>query len=98
MSKKMILIEGDANDGDYIEKCSEIEQENFDIIFPLFEKIKANNGKWETHDGGEDPYDMYGLTDEQNDILCGLIPRGEYGIHSIVHIKVLEVVSIERFV
>jgi hypothetical protein len=98
MSKKMILIKGDTNDGDYIEKCSEIEQEKLDIIFPLFEKIKENDGRWETHDDGEDPCDMYGLTDEQNDILGNLVPYGEYGIHSIVHIKVLEVISIERFV
>ena len=39
---KMIIIEGDANDGDYIERSNIIEQKDLDIILPLFERIKKN--------------------------------------------------------
>lgn len=98
MSTKMIIIKGDANDADYIEKITEITQNELDIIFPLFEEIRKNNGRWETYDGGKSPYRMYNLTDEQRDIFCGLVPHGEHGIHNIVHIKIIEVTSIERFV
>ena len=92
---KMIIIEGDANDGDYIERSNIIEQKDLDIILPLFERIKKNNGIWESYDGGKDPYKMYNVTDEERDIFCGLTPKGEYGISCITSIKILEVFSIE---
>lgn len=105
--KKYIEIICDTNDADYITKKSLINDEGLELIQPLINKIK--NVKGHNFPNFEDEkddliklYPDYFTLDEDGDLIpktksselfLYLIPKGEYGVHTIKSIIILEVIN-----
>ena len=97
---KYIIIEADTNNGDYVTECSLINDNEIELLKPIVEAIKnIDNDNWET---GEcccehDPYGLYVetkiLTEEQVDWFQQFVPYGEYGIHTIESILIMEFIE-----
>jgi hypothetical protein len=113
---KKIVIVADTNDGDYVSKISNIDDETLELIKPLIEKIKklepyigekpdywqckhSNNfptGDCCREDLGEKTiYELYGDTDIVHIFEDEFVPHGEYGIHTIKSVTILEVINEE---
>lgn len=90
-----ILVKADPNDADYISKLNDITGEELeDIVLPVIEKIKLQGQRhnWCTSEYTSEGYPrkMYNLTDVQDEIMCEIVPYGEYGIHTIESILIFE--------
>lgn len=104
-SKLFITVKSDTNDADYVEKTSEISEEELAKIKPLIEKIKEyskanpdkNNfpwGYWSYPKMG-DARDIYDIDDDLEEIIDNIMPSdpADVGTHSIKSIIVRCVVS-----
>ncbi len=96
--KKYIIIKADTNDADYVTKERLINDEQLEEIKPAIEAVKNSKQRhnWGTGDGCnsyESPEAQYVdtgiITEDQMDALSFYLPTGEYGIHTIVSIKIL---------
>jgi len=90
--KKYIIIEADTNDGDYVSKKEEITDDEIESIQPIIEGLKKNHGDFTTRDQGRSGYEQFGHL-ECFDTFIHFVPSGEYGIHTIESIEILEVVN-----
>lgn len=101
-SKKYLLVTADTNDADYVTDVTEINNEDLirvKKIFSMLPKKKRHN--WPDHDDYQkgNIFDKYKkLTEEDFDFINGYIPHGEYGIHTIESVRVLEVISDETII
>ena len=94
--KKYIFIKADTNDGDYISKLTEIKNwDEFQQFLPLIATIKncKKSHNWETGDNSDtelnEQYPEFDLNLLEN--FDYYVPSGEYGVHTIEEIKILEV-------
>lgn len=100
--KKYIIIKADTNDGDYITNQSIITDEKIEQLKTALSKIKDSNYSlsWGTGDMLEednDPNILYPeLTPAEFNLIENYIPHGEYGIHTIESIDILEVINEEK--
>ncbi len=108
MSKYLLIIKGDTNDADYVTEESELTLAELEELKPVIERIKerlrlekkdwnkysTNWGTSDYCDKDESPEALYVdtglLTQEQVWQFADYVP---YGIHSIVSIRLLEVVQ-----
>ena len=84
-----IFIEGDINDGDYVNNTNVLELEDFEHVLPILKKILASEGNEWGHNWQDSFYLEY-LTEEEADLLFELylIPSGENDeVHTITEIK-----------
>jgi hypothetical protein len=93
---KYIHIEADTNDGDYVAKLKRITEEEIVRFRPIIKEIVENDGKYETGDIGNSAEELYGGFEYFDDFRC-FVPYGEYGVHTIEQIKILEVINVEYF-
>lgn len=97
MTVKFLLeVAGDANDGDYVRKLTELQEVQLPLLHKLVAALKAESGNWpssEYADGWvEDIYAKY-FTEDELDKVQDWIPYGEYGIHTVENITVYEFVG-----
>lgn len=113
-TKLYIVVKADMNDGDYIEECSEISREELDKIRPLLAAINDFRpyqvGRCTHHHnfctgealrddlGEKTPEELYPDYLDELEIFSEYVPHGEYGIHTIKSVKVLEVINEEKFI
>ena len=98
--RKYIIIEGDTNDGDYVTERNVITDEQIEKISIAFSKLQGRTN-WYTGDmvnekrGNFSPEVMYKdiLSPEEIELIDNFTPRGEYGIHSIESVDILEVAN-----
>ena len=101
--KKYLVIIADYNDGDCISSKKEISDKKLLELEPVFKVLKAQqeltSHNWETDECSDKctPKKLYiktgKLTEEQVDLLDEYLPSGEYGIHTIQSIELIEVVN-----
>jgi hypothetical protein len=108
--KKVVIIEADTNDGDYItrnielnntRKCSgKFTEELIHKVCGALKDPRYRN--WVTteyiSDNEQEPKEMYKnkLTQDEIEIFNGEVPFGEHGIHTIVSVRILEITSDEE--
>lgn len=103
MSKEQfIVIEADTNDGDYITNQCSITEEELATIMPVIAeitKLKAKGGNtWDTREWESEevrPEAVYAevLTQKQISIFNDYVPYGEFGVHSIERITIIEEIA-----
>ena len=85
MSKFILTIVGDTNDGDYVTENTTVTKEQIDSLSPMIEAIKSskevNNFDTNEYQNG-DAYKVYGEIDGYA-YFSNLVPYGEHGIHTI---------------
>ena len=96
--KKYIIVEGDANDGDYITSKSIITDDKIEKLKVALSKIGSGRIPWTTGDqayGNKSPEVVYKdiLSGEEIELVQEFVPYGEYGIHTIESIEILEVIN-----
>ncbi len=96
--KKYIIIKADTNDADYITEKREISDEKIELMKPIIKAIKECKAghNWPRYNGtDEEVEELYEniLTNEQIDLFDNYRPHGEWGIHSIESIEILEVIN-----
>lgn len=104
-----IIIKADCNDGDYVYSFRNIDEEDVKILHIIANVIRnLTTGKrepfhnWNTSEYKREseltPYQMYVLsgllTESQFDFFAELAPYGEFGIHTINSIKLIETKAI----
>jgi hypothetical protein len=98
---RILLVEGDTNDGDFIYQQTDItkfsEKKLNDIrrIFKIISECKESNN-WDTGEFGDlTPEDMYKdkLSKKDFDMMEDIIPWGEHGIHTITSVEILDMVE-----
>jgi hypothetical protein len=96
--KKYLIVKADYNDGDYVTQKSEIFDAEIPKIKEIISLISSNHRiQWRTgeeqrkHLTEQHPE----LSEEQIQLLDTLTPYGEYGVHTIVRIELLEVANEE---
>lgn len=111
MTKLLLNVKADTNDADYIENTKEITQKTLEFLDPLFKAIAVvserkkhdwnNTYNWPTSEY-RDENTVEGVYEEFKDVTPTMlkvfdqyVPYGEYGVHTIEHIHVLEVVRDE---
>lgn len=93
--QKFILITADTNDGDYISNVSPISDEEIELFRPIIEVInnypRGHNWPNSEYDD-ESPEEIYEglLTIEQIELMEEYVPYGEYGIHTVVSIEIIQ--------
>lgn len=96
--KKILIIEADTNDADYVTSEHTITDKQVEELKSIIKVIKACEAdcNWCSTGYDDGPEVVYKgkLTDEQIELMSDLVPSGgEYGIHTITSIRVLEVVK-----
>lgn len=101
--KKILIIKADTNDADYVHRINEVTDKEIEQLKPIIKVIKnieAEHGhNWDNSEYGDTPpEELYKdkLTREQIDLFNGYTPHGEYGIHTIEEVKILEVIKETR--
>lgn len=98
--KKILIIEADTNDADYVTSEHTITDKDIETLKPIVKVIKGckTHHNWSTTGYDDGPEVIYKgkLTDEQMEWMNDLVPNEEYGIHTITSIKVFEVVNTIR--
>ena len=96
--KKLMIIEADCNDADYVHTVQYVTDKEITfikgIIPKLIEKDYGNGYKWENGDRGnsyEDYRDI--LTEEEIETFGDYVPYAEYGVHTINSIKIFDVTN-----
>lgn len=109
--KKMLYIKTDENDCNYHTYFDEITEEKLKEILPIIEVIKKhrsypngeyphlrNDCKWNTREMDDETVEKEykgELTEKQIELMNDYIPDGEFGIHTIVDIRIINVESEE---
>lgn len=97
-TKKYLVIVADTNDADYVETMNVVTDEQLqklDLIIKAIKKCKDRHN-WPNYDGADKSIEqLYEgiLTEKQIEFFNDLCPTGEYGIHTIESIRLLEVIS-----
>lgn len=102
MRKLAVYIEGDTNDGDYISSLTELEDGQIDLIRKFAKCVKivsqTDRHNWPTSEYDDctvqELYIDTGLlTEEESEQINhnGYVPFGEFGIHTIKEIKIVEI-------
>lgn len=99
--EKYLLVTADTNDGDYISDFNLITDEQLEEIKPVIEAISnvdraVNWCNWpDSENLDETPYMTYDgiLTEEQITTFRHFTPYGEYGIHSIENVHVIQIID-----
>lgn len=96
--KKYIIVEADTNDGDYITEKSIITDEKIIKLKEILNKCEIDSwGRGDMKDDDNDPKILYPeLTGEEIEFIEDFLPFGEYGIHTIESIEILEISNEER--
>jgi hypothetical protein len=99
--KKVIIVEADTNDGDYISEISDLEPGDVEKVQKIVNVIseKGQDYNWPSSEYiDETAEELYKdlLTEEEIEFMDSFVPHGEHGVHSINSIRILEVVSDER--
>lgn len=105
---KYVTVKADTNDGDYVEETTNIDQyikyydlDLVEVVKKTAKIIKENpdGHNWtsgEMYDEASMSYYKELLTPKEFEFFESLVPSGEYGIHSIESITILEVLTDER--
>lgn len=96
MTKKLLIVVADTNDGDYITCISPITDEKLESFSKLINAIKQNGSyNWSTSEYSDEPRpkEMYSEFGGVVDDFGFYVPHGEYGVHTIDSIRVVECVS-----
>lgn len=95
--KKYLIIKADTNDADYVQEKNLVSDSQLKKLEPIIKAIKAckEHHNWPNHDGSdktiEETYEGI-LTEEQIEFMQEFVPSGgDYGVHSIESIELLEV-------
>lgn len=96
MNKKILVIEADENDADYLTETHEVTDEQIKQLKPIIKAIANFDGDDDTN--WEDPEEQYAgkLTPKQIDFMNDFVPSGQDGIHTIISIKILHVTKEEQ--
>lgn len=91
-----LLIEADTNDGDIVTKFETVGDEEFKLFKPIIDAIRKNHGKYETGEmiDKHDAEKLYGHL-EYFGQFQNFVPNGDYGIHTIDSIKLVDVATME---
>jgi len=105
--KKILIIKADTNDADYITAESLVTEEELEeYVLPVVKVLKARKKEYEkTNDwtlqhnwensecGNTSPLEMYAEQLSEHQILNfeEYLPHGEYGIHTIESIRIINV-------
>lgn len=100
-TKTKVIITADTNDADYVTSEYEVNgQEALDFIKKVASVIKITKAQynWSTSEygyGNPSPGSLYSslLTQHEIEKFNDLVPYGEYGIHSIVSIRIVKIVE-----
>lgn len=96
--KKYLIVTADTNDGDYVTDKSEITEEQILIIQNVC-KVLKKDPSWGTMDmedrrNSPERFVKSGkLTQEEVDTMHEFCPSGEYGIHTIESVEIIEVIN-----
>lgn len=98
---KHLLVKADSNDGDYLYELSVISEEELIEFKNLFSKLQKNIygrinwGRYDLLEPSNDPRIIYKdiLTEDDIEFIEDYIPSGEYGIHTIESVKVIEIIE-----
>lgn len=98
--QKYIIVKADTNDADYITKKSKITDEQIKKIKHITKIISKNDNSWGKGEVGyndkfEDRYKDL-LSEEEMNLFENFTPFGEWGIHSIESVEILEVTNEEK--
>jgi len=98
---RKVIIEADENDADYISEMSDVKSdEDLEILRKVAGVIKKqSDGNWEnTEDSKNPPAEMYKglLTAEEIKKFDDFVPDNDYGVHTIVSIRIVEIKEIEQ--
>lgn len=103
--KKILIIEADTNDGDYIEESHEIQEEELVEFKNILSKLPRNKDyqgnvsgtiPFKTGDIGNTGKKLVEkgiITEEELYLFYDYIPHGEHGIHTIESVRVLTVLE-----
>jgi len=94
--KKLLIIEGDWNDGDYVTRISQVGERELKKLLPIIKKLKAEqkDADRRKHKYYHDNYrhNYYTLTADEWDIFDEYMPAGyEQSCHTLVSVQLLEV-------
>lgn len=90
--KKLLIIEGDWNDADYVTSINEVTDKQLKELIPIFNKMKKDKKSKKFTRDWEDNYPS--LTEEELNILDDYIPTGyEQDCHTIVSITIYDINS-----
>ena len=91
MAKKIIIVEGDHNDGDYVTNIERISEKQLSVLKPILAKMKKSKDvDWSSN--WKDKYPN--LTEEELEIFDSYVPYADNAdIHTIVSVRILEVTS-----
>ncbi|HEX8586148.1 MAG TPA: hypothetical protein VF680_17280 [Allosphingosinicella sp.] len=101
---KYIIVQADTNDGDYINKKTQITEDDIIKVKDILSKLNIGSydlswGRGDIQDEDNDPHILYPqLSEEEIEFLENYIPYGEYGIHTIESIEILTVVETEKLI
>lgn len=94
-----LIIEADTNDGDYVYQINDINLEQVNLYSELIKAIRNckfshNWPKGDVGNGECPPEELYPEFDKEIiERFDEFVPHGEYGIHTIESITLLEIVK-----
>jgi len=93
--KKMLIVEGDWNDADYVTNISWITDSQVVKLIPIFAKMKNQDKKAKEGDYVDDWRDKYpNLTEQELDLVEQYIPGGyEQSCHTVISATLYEISS-----
>ncbi len=102
-TKRVVIICADTNDGDYIYSVDNIPDDDFKRFKKIANIVKShgNDNNWENSEYGDiPPSEMYKgtLTEDDIEFFEEFLPYGEFGIHTIESIRVLQVIQEEKII
>lgn len=98
--KRILIIEADTNDADYITSETDITdwpEETLDALTKITSVIKecTNYHNWPNSEYDNSLEEVYSelLSQEDIEFFSDICPYGEYGIHTIVSVRILTIVE-----
>ena len=79
-NKFYLTIDGDMNDGDYIETSSIINESDIKVHLNVIKEILKGRL---TAIGEQESRSKYKMTDEESEYCYDILPHSEYGCHSL---------------
>jgi hypothetical protein len=102
-AKRVLAIQADTNDADYVTESTSMDEITPEILENLRRILKVVKGKKGSNWNNQQELGMSGPTPAQQykgkltaadiDLLERFLPSGEYGIHTIESVKILEEVE-----
>lgn len=95
MSKKYILVSADTNDADYVHLFQPITDEDIEALRPMMKALEENNGDFRTTEFRRSkelsPEERYRNVEGFELFRDEFVPYGEYGVHTIDFVKIVNV-------